>query len=130
MLHRQISNWIWFPLIQHELDLFVDCQNAQRICKQLERALPSGGRPDQFYTNPSLYGGERCLIPVDIKEIDELLEDLEDGLSHMRYVDEMFEPLAEEAYQAIDTPNIKLETAWIVFRQMVGQLSDDSMNSP
>ena len=130
IFHWQISNWTWFPLIQHALDHFVDRQNAHQIYKQPERALPSGGRPDQFYTNPSLYGGECCLIQVDIKEIDELLEDLEDGLSHMRYVDEMFEPLAEEAYQAIDAPNIKLETAWIVFRQMVGQLSDDSMNSP
>ena len=119
---RQISNWIWFPLIQHELDLFIDRQNAHRIHKQPERALPSGGRPDQFYTNPSLYGGKHCLIPVDMKEIDELLEDSQDGVSHMRYVDEMFEPLAEEAYQVIGVPDIKLETAWIVFRQLVGQL--------
>jgi hypothetical protein len=65
-----------------------------------------------------------------MKEIDELLEDSEDGLSRMWYVDEMFEPLAEEAYQAIGTPDIKLEMAWIVFGQMVGQLADDAMNSP
>jgi hypothetical protein len=29
-----------------------------------------------------------------MEEIDELLEDSEDGLSRMQYVDEMFEPLA------------------------------------
>jgi hypothetical protein len=63
-----------------------------------------------------------------MEEIDELLEDSEDSLSCMQYVDETFEPLAEEAYQAIGTPNIKLEMACIVFRQMVGQLSDDAMN--
>jgi hypothetical protein len=130
MLCRQISNWIWFPLIQHELDLFVDRQNAHRIRKQSERALPSGGRPDQFYTNPLLYGGESCLIKVDMEEIDGLLWDSEDGLLRMRYVDEIFEPLAEEASQAIVAPNITLETAWIVFRRMVGQLSDNDMNSP
>jgi hypothetical protein len=66
-----------------------------------------------------------------MEEIDELLEDSEDGMSRMRYVDEMFELLVEEAYLAIGAPDIKLQMAWIVFRQMVGQLSDDAkMDSP
>jgi hypothetical protein len=78
----------------------------------------------KFYENPFLYSGKRCLIPVDVG----------DGFLRMKYVDKIFGPLAEKAYQAImiasGAPNITLETAWMVFRQMVGQLSDAGMDSP
>jgi hypothetical protein len=74
-----VSNWIWFPLIQQELDTFVEGQNSHCICKQNDVVLPSNGRPDEFYNNPQLYGGDQCLIPVDPLEVDELLADLEDG---------------------------------------------------
>lgn len=128
---RQISNWIWFPLVQRELDAFVDHQNAHRVRKQSDMALPSGGRPDQFHANPEMYGGECCLIPVDMDEVDELLADSEDGFSRMRYVDEEFELLAQEAYETIGEPEITLSTAWIIFRQMLGQmLPDAEMGSP
>lgn len=130
MLHRQISNWIWFPLIQRELDTFVNRQNAHRIRKQIEIALPSGGRPDEFYKNPQVYGGENCLVPVDMNEVDDLLEASDDGVSRLQYVDEDFEPLATEAYTSIGMPEITLTTAWAVFRRMVEEMSaDDGMNS-
>ena len=128
---RQVKNWVWFPLVQKELDKFVDRQNAHRIRKQKDTALPSGGRPDQFYTNPSNYGGLDCLIPVDIATIDELLEESGEGISKMRYVEEEFEPLAKEAYTAIGSPDIRFESAWVVFRQIVDHLEAGiEMESP
>lgn len=123
---RQISNWIWFPLVQCELDTFVDRQNAHHIRKQSDMALPSGGWPDQFHANPEMYGSEQCLTPVDMDEIDELLADSEDGLSHMQYIDKEFGLLAEEAYEAIGGPEITLDTAWAIFRQMLEQMSADA----
>ena len=124
-MSRQVSNWIWFPLIQRELDTFVERQNSHRIRKQNDVALPSGGRPDEFYNNPQLYGGDQCLIPVDRHEVDELLADSEDGELKLRYVDEDFEPLAEAAYEAIGRPEISLTTGWTVFRGMVQQMTDN-----
>lgn len=128
---RQVKNWIWFPLVQRELDKFVDRQNAHRIRKQADTALPSGGRPDQFYTDPSNYGGLDCLIPVDEAVIDELLEESGEGISKMRYVEEEFEPLAEEAYTAIGSPEIEFKSAWVVFRRMIEHLEAGiEMDSP
>ena len=130
-VNRQISNWIWFPLIQHELYIFVTRQNAHRVRKQKDTALPSGGRPDQFYYNPEMYGGDHCLLAINRDDIDNLLEGSEDGLSKMRHVDEDFEPLANEAYATIGMPDITLSTAWAIFRQMVDQMSaDDGIASP
>lgn len=75
-----------------------------------------------FYTQPEQFGGERCLIAVDLDEVDELLDSSEDGLAKLRYVDEEFELLAQEAYEAVGSLDITLETAWVVFRHMVEQL--------
>ena len=122
---RQVKNWIWFPLVQRELDRFVDRQNAHRIRRQTDIALPSGGRPDQFYNDPSNYGGLDCLIPVDRTAVDELLEECGEGILKMRYVEEEFEPLAKEVYTVLGSPYITFESAWLVFRQMVEHLEAD-----
>ena len=82
-ISRQVKNWIWFLLVQRKLDKFVDCQNAHHIQKQTNTALPSGGRPDQFYNCPSNYGGLDCLIPVDKIAVDELLEECGEGILKM-----------------------------------------------
>lgn len=113
--YRQTSNWIWFPLVQSELDAWVTWQNAHRIRRQSAKLLPSGGRPDHFYENPRLYGGEPCLIPVDAEVIDSLLEQCDEGMEKLRYVDVEFEEIAKEAFKAVGSPQITLQSAWTVF---------------
>ena len=92
-------------------------QNAHHIRKQRDMALPSGRQPEQFFTQPFNYGGIDCLIPIN-----ELLEQSGEGVERMRYVDVEFEPLVEEAYAAIGSPDITLESAWVVFQQMIAHL--------
>lgn len=71
------------------------------------------------------------MIEIDVEEIDELLDNAIDGKERLRYVDEEFEPLVREAYLAIGSPSIKLETAWTIFRQLVEYMrEDDNMDSP
>lgn len=106
-------------------------QNAHTIRKQSDRALPSGGRPDHFYNNPERYGGDNCLINVDLNEIDDLLADSEDGVSKLRYVDAEIEPLIKEAYLDVGSPNITLATAWAVFKQItLCMLGNNVADSP
>lgn len=100
-------------------------QNAHRIRRQSAKLLPSGGRPDHFYENPQLYGGEPCLIPVDTEIIDGLLDQCDEGMEKLRYVDEGFEELASEAYKAIGSPRITLHNAWTIFQSMTDVLSGD-----
>ncbi|KAK6992022.1 hypothetical protein R3P38DRAFT_2571554 [Favolaschia claudopus] len=109
MLLRQTSNWIWFPLIQYSLDQFCNEQNNHRIRKQKEKVLPSGGSPNQFYANPEKYGGKDSLIKVPAEEIDELLDEARDAAyEHMKFVDDDFDILAHDAYDALGKPDITL----------------------
>ncbi|KAK7001070.1 hypothetical protein R3P38DRAFT_2559293 [Favolaschia claudopus] len=125
IIHQQTSNWIWFPLIQHSLDQFCNEQNNHRIRKQKEKLLPSGGSPNQFYANPQKYGGKDCLIKVPAEEIDELLDEAREAAhEHMKFVDDDFDILAHDAYDALGKPDITLQNAWVVFRAMVEQLND------
>lgn len=114
-----MSNWLWFPLIQHELDKFIDHQNNHRIRFQPDKNLPSGGTPNDFYRHPDRFGGTSCLIPVDMDILDQLLEDSEEGQRLMRHIDEQFEEIANEAYTAIGKPKISLHSAWAVFRELI-----------
>ncbi|KAJ7826448.1 hypothetical protein B0H14DRAFT_2817192 [Mycena olivaceomarginata] len=120
---EQTSNWIWFPAIQRSLDQFCE-QNNHCIRKQKNKILPSGGTPNKFCSNPTAYGGKDCLILVDEDVIDQLLEEAcAEAHEHMRYVDDEFDVLAQEAYMALEEPEITLQNAWTVFRAMVDQLA-------
>lgn len=71
------------------------------------------------------------MIEVDMDEIDELLDNATDGEERLRYIDAEFEPLIAEAYIAIGSPAIKLETAWTIFRQLIEYMhGDENMDSP
>ncbi|KAJ7443041.1 hypothetical protein B0H11DRAFT_2251105 [Mycena galericulata] len=121
-LHENTASWLWFPLVQRSLDRFCLQQNNHRVRKQTDKILPSGGSPDQFYKNPTAYGGESSLIPVDMQVLDELLDGCEDGYAKMQYVDDGFDELAEAAYTALNKPEVTVHTVWIVFRAMLGKL--------
>ncbi|KAJ3791499.1 hypothetical protein GGU11DRAFT_751664 [Lentinula aff. detonsa] len=122
-LHKQTAAWIWYPLVQRELDIFCLEQNCHCVRKQNEKLLPSGGSADDFYSYPEKYGGEQCSIEVDMRVIDQLLDEAVEGKQHMCYVDEDFEQLAIAAHVAIGFPAITLHSAWSVFRHMIAHLS-------
>ncbi|KAJ7777976.1 hypothetical protein DFH07DRAFT_766191 [Mycena maculata] len=122
IIHEQTARWIWFPVVQRSLDNFCNEQNNHRIRKQTEKLLPSGGTPNQFYSNLAKYGGKSCLIPVEEAVVDELLANCQEGHERMRYVDTAFEEIAQAAYDALEQPEITLQNAWTVFRAMIGKL--------
>ncbi|KAK7057068.1 hypothetical protein R3P38DRAFT_2498032 [Favolaschia claudopus] len=124
VIHEQTSNWIWFPAVQRSLDEFChQQQNNHRIRKQPAKLLPSGGTPNEFVANPTAYGGEDCLVEVPKPVLDRLLEEArETAQEHMRFVDDDFDVLAQDAYKALGEPEITLQNAWVVFRDMIAQL--------
>ena len=97
-------------------------QNAHRVRKQAKKSLPSGGRPDRFYSNPEEYNGEECLIKVDIDMVEQLLQESEDGKEKMWFTDHNFDPLAKVAYEKIGAFPVTLENVWRVFSLMINQL--------
>lgn len=109
-------------MVQRSLDKFCTQQNNHRVRHQKDKVLPSGGTPKNFYENPTAYGGQPCLVPVDMDVLDQLLEGCEEGYRQMRYVDEAFEEIAEEVYAALDKPEITVHNAWVVFRAMIEKM--------
>ncbi|KAL0575853.1 hypothetical protein V5O48_006125, partial [Marasmius crinis-equi] len=129
-VHDQTKNWIWYPLVQRELDRFAYQQNNLRIRKQQTKNLPSGGTRSEFYRHPERWGGSPCGITVDIGIVDHLLEKATaDGADKlMQYVDKDFEGVAEAAFDAVGRPTITLHTAWRVFRLMVAAMGAGDTN--
>ncbi|KZS89724.1 hypothetical protein SISNIDRAFT_416609, partial [Sistotremastrum niveocremeum HHB9708] len=118
-LHRQIANWLWFPLVQADLDNYTKFQNAHRVRKQAKKLLPCQGTPNEFYALPQRFNGEHCLIPVDLDVVDSILDTMDEGRELMRYVDADMEEIIEEAYVEIGAPKATFETAWGVFRDIL-----------
>ncbi|KAH9838971.1 uncharacterized protein C8Q71DRAFT_746953 [Rhodofomes roseus] len=126
-MHGQLANWIWFPLMQRELDAWCNRENGQYIRHQPDKLLPSGAKRLDFYRTPAKWGGKPCLVPVPQAELERLLSKAEkEAEKDMEYVDEEYEALAEEVHAAIGKPEITLDTAWIVFRQMVAAVEAEA----
>ncbi|KAF9490762.1 hypothetical protein BDN71DRAFT_1345120, partial [Pleurotus eryngii] len=51
-LHVQLFNWLWPPLLQAQLDEFVEYWNNHRISMQKKKFLPSGTSPRQMWIAP------------------------------------------------------------------------------
>lgn len=117
----QVRNWIWYPLVQSDLDIWVNQENHHRVRKQADKILPSGGTRRDFFFHPEKYNGAQCGIPVDVNVVDELIAQAMQagGEELMRYVELEFEEVAAEAYNAVGSPVITLETAWEVVHQLI-----------
>uniref|UniRef100_A0A0W0ETQ1 Uncharacterized protein n=1 Tax=Moniliophthora roreri TaxID=221103 RepID=A0A0W0ETQ1_MONRR len=108
-IHDQLKNWIWYPL------------DNIYIRKQKEKKLPSSRKVVDFYEHPDQYSGQLSGVPVNPEVVNYLLVKAysEGGTDLMHYVDQEFEPVAEEAYALIGSPQITLESAWIIFSRML-----------
>ncbi|KAI0071960.1 hypothetical protein K474DRAFT_1651749 [Panus rudis PR-1116 ss-1] len=116
----QIANWIWFPLIQRELDSWCERQNNHYVRTQKDKILPSGGTPEQFYRYPEDYGGTPCLIPIPEDVINEVLAEAEaEAANLLEYMDQEYQGLGQKAYVKLGEPAITLHTAWSVFEAMI-----------
>ncbi|EPS95494.1 hypothetical protein FOMPIDRAFT_1025788 [Fomitopsis schrenkii] len=125
-MNVQVANWIWFPLVQRELDRYCEMENNRFVRRQEAKLLPSGAKRSEFYRNPGRWGGRPCLIPVPDAELDRLLKKAEEeAYEDMEYVDEEHKALADEVYAVIGKPVITLDTAWLVFKQMIAVISAD-----
>lgn len=112
--------------MQRELDRYCEMENNRFVRRQEAKLLPSGAKRSEFYRNPGRWGGRPCLIPVPDAELDRLLKKAEEeAYEDMEYVDEEHKALADEVYAVIGKPVITLDTAWLVFKQMIAVISAD-----
>jgi len=70
-INRQLFNWIWPQILQHQLDKFFEYWNNHKICFQSTKPNMSGQTPRHTFTVPQA-PAEECRIEVPQDAIDAL----------------------------------------------------------
>lgn len=83
-----------------------------------QKVNPSGGRPSEFLRRPAHYGGadQRLVVPEALIANARAILDNE---SIPRFIDAEQQIDLDYLYQAINAPDINLDTAWTVWDIMV-----------
>lgn len=92
--------------------------NAHLSRHDPEKLLPSGCTPNEAYNNPGKWGGRDCLIPVEVKVIDEMITEL-GGEDLLEFVSQVLAKKYEEVYEEIGSPTLSLRTGWTIFSTML-----------
>ncbi|KDQ11750.1 hypothetical protein BOTBODRAFT_176943 [Botryobasidium botryosum FD-172 SS1] len=116
--HYKLTQWLWPKLIQQELDELKEKFNSHRVRRDHKKVLPSGVSPNEAYLLPHLYGGVRCLQPVDHAVIKELMEAV-GGESLVQFVTPEYAAAAEEVFEHLGVENLSLQNVWSVFEAML-----------
>lgn len=115
-----LACWLWPPVMQQELNKFMNYANNHKIRKQKEKRLPSGVSPIYAYTCPNRFGGRECLQPVCMQVIEGLMKDLEPEMKAYSDwgVPREFADVAEQLLVAIGVPKVEMSNAWLVFTSL------------
>ncbi|KAG9026898.1 hypothetical protein FS837_004469, partial [Tulasnella sp. UAMH 9824] len=71
--HRALADWIWAPLVQKEVDDYVDQFNDHHVRYQPEKVGPSGCSMNYAFENPAEFNGTNNYVPIDPLIIDDLM---------------------------------------------------------
>jgi hypothetical protein len=109
--------WLWPSLIQKELDKFCAAANNRRVRKQNDKVLPSGVSPNVAFLFPEKFGGRDCLQHVDMDLVDKILDDMreEKEASSDWGVPMDFAVKAQAAYEQLKSPEVTMDTVWVIF---------------
>ncbi|TBU22809.1 hypothetical protein BD311DRAFT_675229 [Dichomitus squalens] len=115
----ELVQWLWPKLIQQELDKLCTSLNNHKPRRVAGKLIPTGVAPNIAYTMPESYGGQPGgLQPVDIKLIDELMEDL-GGEDLIWFVSREYEAHAEQVYASLGVGELTFHNVWDVFTRML-----------
>ncbi|KAJ2936135.1 hypothetical protein H1R20_g959, partial [Candolleomyces eurysporus] len=124
--HGALFYWVFIPLIQGTLKKFRDHWNYHHVRPQPEKVNPSGHVPAVVFESLEKYDPDatHCIIQVPQDMIDDLCRHLEahpdiGGCSQFfQWYSGDFNTIAQQAYEAIGSPDINIATTWEVFRSM------------
>lgn len=118
---RQLFYWIWPRVVQDELDVYREYWNIHTIRPQKQKVMPSGDSPNQFWTEPEEYNGQRLTIPVPNIAVRAMRADLpktrEEVMTWPTTLE--FDTVAQDAYETLGSPKITKENGWALFRRMM-----------
>ncbi|KZV59667.1 hypothetical protein PENSPDRAFT_694942 [Peniophora sp. CONT] len=124
--HRQLFYWIWPKVVQDELDVYREYWNMHTIRPQKQKVMPSGDSPNQFWTEPEEYNGQRLTIPVPNIAVRAMRADLlktrEEVMTWPTTVE--FDTVAQDVYETLGSPKITKENGWELFRKMMPRIRE------
>ncbi|KAG8893578.1 hypothetical protein FRB99_001859, partial [Tulasnella sp. 403] len=115
--HKWLADWLWVPLIQKEVNNYVDQFNDHVVRKQMEKVGPSNCSPNYAFDHPGEYGGVNNYIPLDVNVIDSLREG-HAGERAVRFFPPWAEQIAAGLFQSAGLPQVTVDNAWTTFVAM------------
>ncbi|KAG8817374.1 hypothetical protein FRB91_005965 [Serendipita sp. 411] len=118
--HKPLFFWIWVPLIQSILDKQREYWNSRAPRSQSNKIAPTGPSPNMLIELPHLYDADAvdCSIKVQPEWVQQERERL-GGMTErdrlFKWVPDVFEATANNAWKAIGSPTIDQKNAWGVF---------------
>jgi hypothetical protein len=128
IIHRQVFNWLWPPLVQERLDIYRDYWNNHRLSSQKKKVLPTGTSPRQMWLSPGTTraSARNCSIRINTETVQRLRDGIGGIEGHeeaFRFVDAEFAAEADDALAELGYPQITLSSAWDIFIAVVDILS-------
>ncbi|KAJ7702628.1 hypothetical protein B0H16DRAFT_1316758, partial [Mycena metata] len=126
-IHKQTFYWIWVPFIQSRLDSFREYWNNHRISRSKKKLNPSGSSPKNMFLNPEAgrITARDCSIHVSPQLVEELREaygGIQARDDAYRFVSQVFQSVADEAYWQMGCPEITLDSIWRIFSDVANSL--------
>ncbi|KAF7971586.1 hypothetical protein HWV62_20752 [Athelia sp. TMB] len=110
----ELCQWLWPKLLRTDLAEFMEFRNAAPMRKDKQKPGPSGMSRNEAFSIPSNWGGRNCLLPVDVKVIQEIKAAM-GGDALLDFVTPEYATRCEEAYNSLGMSRLTLENIWHVF---------------
>ena len=121
-------HWIWYPVVQDQMNKILDSWNNHKIRYQRNKLLDSGMTPYQSYQTASNRGQVNCFVPVSPELIAEFRQEVWNDLSArgetnlLEFWTSEQDELLSHYWQSVGGPRICRDTAWDVFLAIQGIL--------
>jgi len=99
----------------------MESRNSYKSRRDNTKPGPSGMSHNEAYSLPHKWGGQQCLLNVDLDVIQEIKDFISNGedLFCFPLVTVEFEKAAKDAYQTLHIQDLSLANVWNVFNMML-----------
>ena len=96
----------------------MEFRNGVRMCKDKNKAGPSGCSRNNAFSLYHKWGGRNCLLEVNINVIQEMKE-LMGGDELLSFVSVGFAEHAEAIYMALNVEKLAMSNVWVIFGHLM-----------
>ena len=119
--YSQLVQWLWPKLLRKIAGEFMESRNSYKSRRDNTKPGPSGMSRNEAYSLPHKWGGQQCLLDVDLDVVREIKDFISNGEDLFRFplVTVEFEKAAEDAYETLHIQDLSLTNVWNVFTMML-----------